>query len=103
LGTGNARSITVVEAKDRTRLIVNMIQLQGYETEVQGNDLVLVLGVDSNAAAQTAVASEGAAAPASATLDVRTVDFRRGSQGEGQINISLSSPSVPVDVREEGG
>lgn len=103
LGTGNARSITVVEAKDRTRLIVNMIQLQGYETEVQGNDLVLVLGVDGNAAAQTAVVSDGAAAPASATLDVRTVDFRRGSQGEGQINISLSSPSVPVDVREEGG
>ncbi|WP_229144350.1 AMIN domain-containing protein, partial [Alcanivorax sp. 1008] len=105
LGTGNARSITVVEAKDRTRLIVNMIQLQGYETEVQGNDLVLVLGVDGNAAAQTAAApSDGAVAvPDAGSLDVRTVDFRRGSQGEGQINISLSSSSIPVDVREEGG
>jgi type IV pilus assembly protein PilQ len=105
LGTGNARSITVVEAKDRTRLIVNMVQLQGYETQVQGNDLVLVLGVDSNAAAQTAAVSSGGAAVTSsaATPDVRTVDFRRGTQGEGQISISLSSSSIPVDVREEGG
>ncbi|MEE4252073.1 MAG: type IV pilus secretin PilQ [Alcanivoracaceae bacterium] len=105
LGAGNARSITVVEAKDRTRLIVNMIQLQGYETEVQGNELVLVLGVDGNAAAQTATASGERAATGAdaASLDVRTVDFRRGSQGEGQINISLSSSSIPVDVREEGG
>lgn len=101
LGTGNARSITVVEAQDRTRLIVNMVQLQGYETEVQGNDLVLLLGTDSNAAAQTVASKEGTGAPASA--GVRAVDFRRGSQGEGQINISLSSASIPVDVREEGG
>ena len=103
LGTGNARSITVVEAKDRTRLIVNMVQLQGYETEVDGNDLVLVLGVDANVAAQTAVVSSEGAAADPGSLDVRTVDFRRGQQGEGQINISLSSSSIPVDVREEGG
>ena len=103
LGTGNARSITVVEAKDRTRLIINMAQLQGYETEVQGNDLVLLLGADSETAAQAVVSTNavGSAAPASA--GVRAVDFRRGSQGEGQINITLSSASTPVDVREEGG
>ncbi len=107
LGTGNARSVTVVEAKDRTRLIVNMIQLQGYETEVQGNDLVLLLGVENTAGAQTQTAAVDGATPAqtaaSREVAVRSVDFRRGSQGEGQINIKLSSSSVPVDVREEGG
>jgi type IV pilus assembly protein PilQ len=106
LGTGNARSITVVEAKDRTRIIVNMIQLQSYKTEVQGNDLILLLGVEGavNAPVQTASSeqSRSASAARSATA-VRSVDFRRGAQGEGQINISLSSSSIPVDVREEGG
>lgn len=109
LGTGNARSVTVVEAKDRTRLIVNMIQLQGYETEVQGNDLILLLGAEtSGAVTAQAATTDGAAtvataAAASREAAVRSVDFRRGSQGEGQINISLSSSSIPVDVREEGG
>ena len=107
LGTGNARSVTVVEAKDRTRLIVNMIQLQGYETEVQGNDLVLLLGVENASGTQVQAAAAGGSAPvqnaASREAAVRSVDFRRGSQGEGKINISLSSSSVPVDVREEGG
>lgn len=103
LGTGNARSVTVVEAKDRTRLIVNMIQLQGYETEVQGNDLVLLLGVENSGGAQAQAAAAGDSTPARTTAAVRSVDFRRGSQGEGQINISLSSSSIPVDVREEGG
>ena len=39
LGTGNARSVTIVEAKDRTRLIFNLDSLTGYSTRVEGNDL----------------------------------------------------------------
>src|SRR5690606_31070698 len=81
LGTGNARSITVVEAKDRTRLIVNLAQLTGYDTHVEGNELVLTLGVDN----QTANVFEPAAddkAPASRSNQVSQIDFRRGETGE---------------------
>jgi type IV pilus assembly protein PilQ len=100
LGSGNARSVTVVEAKDRTRLIVNMVQLQSYKTEVQGNDLVVILGAPG-AAAQTA--SSPVSAGAASVPGINAVDFRRGSQGDGQISIQLTSASMPVDVREEGG
>jgi type IV pilus assembly protein PilQ len=102
LGTGNARSVTVVEAKDRTRLIVNMVQLQGYQTEVQGNDLVLLVGVEGSPEV-AAVQSASSSSVSSSAPGIRSVDFRRGGQGDGQINIALSSASVPVDVREEGG
>ncbi|UWN49483.1 hypothetical protein ASALC70_01695 [Alcanivorax sp. ALC70] len=44
LGSGNARSVTVVEAKDRTRLIFNLEQLTGYDTRVEGQQLVITLG-----------------------------------------------------------
>ncbi|TWI54176.1 type IV pilus assembly protein PilQ [Pseudomonas duriflava] len=44
LGSGNARSVTVVEAGDRTRLIVNLTTLAPYTTRVQGNDLYVVIG-----------------------------------------------------------
>ena len=35
LGIGNARRVSVISTKDRTRAIVNLTQLVGYETEVQ--------------------------------------------------------------------
>lgn len=99
LGTGNARNITVVEAKDRTRLIVNLVQLQGYTTEVDGNALLLTLGGDPKQADQQVSTS----APAAQGKTLSVVDFKRGAQGEGQVVIRLSDPSTPVDVREEGG
>lgn len=101
LGTGNAKNITVVEAKDRTRLIVNLIQLQSYETRTEGNDLVVVLGADPVQNQAATSSSDGVVTAEKEAL--RKVDFHRGPQGEGQVTIRLSKPSIPVDVREEGG
>ena len=95
LGTGNARSVTIVEAKDRTRLIFNLDALTGYTTSVEGDSLVVMLGGEqAQAAATTAGSGESA---------VQGVDFRRGDDGEGRVIINLSKASIPVDVQEEGG
>ncbi|MCU5781662.1 fimbrial assembly protein PilQ [Alcanivorax balearicus MACL04] len=105
LGTGNARSVTVVEAKNRTRLIFNLDQLTGYSTEVDGQELVVVLGRDRAPASDPARADqEAAAAPLQGAQEsIRNIDFRRGSDGEGRVVVTLSKPSIPVDVKEEGG
>ena len=34
---------------------------------------------------------------------VDNVDFRRGEHGEGRVIVSLSDPSIPVDIQQEGG
>src|SRR5690606_5881704 len=47
LGVGNARSVTIVEAKDRTRLIVNLNNLAPYSTRVEGSDLFVLVGESS--------------------------------------------------------
>ena len=98
LGTGNARSVTIVEAKDRTRLIFNLDSLTGYSTKVEGSYLVVSLGDD-----QQEPVSGNAYAEAAADASVKSVDFRRGDAGEGRIIIGLSKASIPVDVKEEGG
>ncbi|KAF0803766.1 fimbrial assembly protein PilQ [Alcanivorax xiamenensis] len=105
LGTGNARSVTVVEAKNRTRLIFNLDQLTGYSTEVDGQELVVVLGRDRAPASDPARADQEATAepPRGAQESIRDIDFRRGSDGEGRVVVTLSKPSIPVDVKEEGG
>ena len=96
LGSGNARSVTIVEANDRTRLIFNLDTLTAYSTRVEGDMLLVTLGGDQ----QDDRVADGAQAEGSA---VSGVDFRRGEEGEGRIIVTLSKASIPVDVQEEGG
>lgn len=101
LGTGNARSVTVVEAKDRSRMIIDLMRIVGYKIDVEGDKLLITLG-ETGAAVSDATAQQTAAAPVSA-LSVANIDFRRGEQGGGDVVIKLSSSSVPVDVEERSG
>lgn len=107
LGVGNARSVTVVEAKDRTRLIVNLTTLVPYSTRAEGNNLFLVVG-DSAARSVSPEVTGSEAPPATQPLAVsgraiNGIDFQRGEQGEGSVVIALSDPSVTADIQEQGG
>lgn len=111
LGVGNARSLTVVEAKDRTRLIINLATLAPYSTRVEGNNLFVLVGGNSAQAASVAaspVAPSPASKPASkaylpAGRSISNIDFQRGEQGEGNVVIQLSDASVSPDIQEQGG
>ncbi|WP_435634618.1 type IV pilus secretin PilQ [Pseudomonas solani] len=111
LGVGNARSVTIVEAKDRTRLIVNLATLVPYSTRVEGNNLFVIVGEAAVAGQQVAssapVAAPAAAAPAKPFAAVgkaiNNIDFQRGDQGEGNVVITLSDPTVSPDIQEQGG
>lgn len=108
LGVGNARSVTVVEAKDRTRLIVNLTSLSPYNTRSEGNSIFIVVGegasnaVASNspALAPVAVAAKKYAPQANA---ISNIDFQRGELGEGNIVITLSDASISPDIQDQGG
>ncbi|WLH01714.1 type IV pilus secretin PilQ [Pseudomonas beijingensis] len=114
LGGGNARSATVVEAGDRTRLIIGLTQLAPYETRVEGNNLFVVVGkgqtpknTASKPSAQAPRPAVASAAPARASAPagkaIRGVDFQRGTQGEGNVVIDLSDPSIAPDIQEREG
>lgn len=108
LGVGNARSVTVVEAQNRTRLIINLSTLVPYSTRSEGSNVFVVVG---DAAASQAVTASPV--PASATAKplaqapvgraIRAIDFQRGEAGEGNVVIDLSDPSVNPDIQEQGG
>ncbi|CEL27136.1 type IV pilus secretin PilQ [Pseudomonas fluorescens] len=111
LGSGNARTATVVEAKDRTRLIVSLTQLAPYDTRVEGNYLFVVVGQGAPARApRSAVAAPRAATPAAPAKAfvakpraIRGVDFQRGTAGEGNVVIDLSDPTIAPDIQEHDG
>ncbi|MWV12346.1 type IV pilus secretin PilQ [Pseudomonas sp. R-28-1W-6] len=105
LGVGNARSVTVVEAKDRTRLIVNLSTLMPYSTRAEGNNIYVVVGDAS--ASSAAPSSPAVAQPArplpSVGREIKGVDFQRGELGEGNVVIELSDATVSPDIQEQGG
>jgi type IV pilus assembly protein PilQ len=109
LGVGNARSVTVVEAQGRTRLIVNLTSLVPYSTRADGNNLFVVLGESGASPAAVAAApavpvSQVAPAPAMAAgKSISNIDFRRGEDGAGNVVITLSDPSISPSIEEQGG
>ena len=107
LGSGNARSATVVEARDRTRLIINLTQPAPYESRIEGNNLLVVVGQgvkpSTSRPAATAAMPAPARAAAPAGKAIRGVDFQRGTQGEGNVVIDLSDPSMAPDIQEREG
>src|SRR5690554_681393 len=121
LGLGNTRSLTVVEANDRTRLIINLTDLAPYATRAEGNSLYVMVGASEafgyTAAAATSVPAQASAsnwrganepavsspAAVSGARSIRSLDFQRGDQGEGNVIVDLSDPSIRVDVQEQGG
>lgn len=107
IGSGNARTATILGTKDKTRVIVNLNKPSGYSTRVEGNVLIVTIG-DSDAVVSN---SNKLIKPAKTSRDtgsnsndsVLDVDFRRGDFGEGQVLIKLSNPKAPVDISQESG
>ncbi|TYC60423.1 type IV pilus secretin PilQ [Marinobacter sp. BW6] len=106
LGSGNAQSMTVVETKDRTRLIFNLVELVPYDTVRSGNSLVMTIGGQAQGVAASSSASvpqsNSSAGPMSSNA-LAGVDFRRGKDGEGRVLVDLGSSSTPVDLTERAG
>lgn len=104
LGTGNAQSVTVVETKDRTRLIFNLVELVPHETVRNNNSLVMTIGGGSSSASgATSTVSQASASASSAANTLAGVDFRRGKAGEGRVIVDLGSSASAVNLTELGG
>jgi type IV pilus assembly protein PilQ len=103
LGVGNARSVTVVEAKDRTRLIVNLSALVPYHTRSDGNNLYVVVGGESGSVVSSSSQPSKPVAYAASGREIRNIDFQRGELGEGNVVVELSDPAVTADIQEQGG
>ncbi|MFZ3288937.1 MAG: type IV pilus secretin PilQ [Telluria sp.] len=104
---GDLRTINVVQAGERTRLVLNLKRALNYATAIDGKSIIVTVdgsgGVAQavNAAGLPVVAAEAAPANAPRQL-LRDMDFKRGANGEGRIVVDLPNSQVAVDVRQTG-
>ena len=112
LGSGNARSVTVVESDGRTRIIISMSELVGYSSRVSDNSLYILVGEDETGSGSVASSGYSAmlvsepveeATVANNLPVVEEIDFRRGQNGEGLVMVKLSKVGVGVDLSSEAG
>lgn len=100
---GDLRSANIVQAGNRTRLVINLNQMLTYDTKIDGNNLLITL--QGKAAGQAATASTSRFAEAKQDTQkhtLRDIDFRRGKNGEGRIQVDLSDPGIGIDIRQQG-
>ncbi len=109
IGMGNARTAIVVGTRDKTRVIINLTELSGYSTRVEGSSLFVLIGEQGPAPKQDS-SQLGSNQPdyqktQAGKEDNRIVDidFRRGDLGEGLVLIRLTNPNVPVDISQQSG
>lgn len=105
IGIGFAKSLTAVEAGNRTRVILNLVQLIPFESEVSGNNVIITLSGSRTAAAQPSTSQQAAPTATTTTTGlhrINSIDFRRGKKGEGKIVVNLSDASTPISTGESG-
>jgi type IV pilus assembly protein PilQ len=109
MNLGNLRSANIVQAGERTRVVLNLKQSAGYKAELQGKSLLITLErapgvataaapVVSNAGGQASFAQ----ARAREVQALRDVDFRRSQDGAGRVIVDLPNNQVGVDIKQQG-
>ncbi|MEL0068942.1 MAG: AMIN domain-containing protein, partial [Gammaproteobacteria bacterium] len=106
IDTGNVVGVTAVEAGSRVRVVVALLEMTSYTTSRSGDDFVITIG----AGATNSIYDEPAATTApmqsnsnmGSSKSISSLDFRRGTGGEGQIVLNMADSDISVDLRQEG-
>ena len=105
--TSGLDSILAAEAKDRARLVMNLDKLVPYDTRVDGNNIIVMLGTSSSGAVAAAGGGQssriGGSVDSSGAREIRNIDFRRGADGSGRVIVKLSDPHIHINLRQIGG
>ncbi|WP_442968683.1 type IV pilus secretin PilQ [Ramlibacter sp.] len=100
VNVGNLRSVNVVQASDRARLVLNLKAPTNYRLQLEGKSLIVLL--DPVAQSASSPAQTFAESRNRDTQPIKDLDFRRGPDGSGRVIVDLPSNQVGVDIRQQG-
>ena len=107
LSQANVTSVMVLESGDRTRLIVNLVDLVPFETRVSGRELTLRVGEEVSRIAVAPSAADVLRTDANrverVVSEMTDLAFQRSPKGEGLLILTLTNPAVDASIFSEGG
>ncbi|WP_298212833.1 type IV pilus secretin PilQ [Acidovorax sp.] len=99
---GNLRSVNIVQAGERSRIVLNLKSAASYKADIQGKTLILsldsVVGASAVSTSSATVFADGHNAD---VLPLKDVDFRRGADGSGRVVVNLANNQVGVDLQQQ--
>ncbi len=99
---GNLRSVSVVQAGERTRVVLNLKQPATFKTTIQGKTLLIILDGASTIASSPSNTTTFAENRSRDSMPIKDLDFRRGPEGSGRVIVTLPNNQVGVDLRQLG-
>ena len=99
---GALKSVSLAQAKDRTRMVLNLSKNVGYNTVFNGKDVIITLQGSVTAAGVPTETHFAEAQIASQEHAISKVDFARGKNGEGRIIVDLSDPNTGINIKQKG-
>ena len=102
LSQANVTSVMVLESGDRTRLIVNLVDLVPFETRVSGRKLTLRVGEEVSRIAVAPSAADVLRTDANrverVVSEMTDLAFQRSPKGEGLLILTLTNPAVDASI-----
>lgn len=104
INEGSLRSFSLVQAGDRSRLVLNLDKVSRFDSRQEGKSLLITLLDEGPAGAGSFATPIQHFAPSGkeTTNSVRDIQFRRNKDGAGVILVDLSSSDSGIDVRQKG-
>lgn len=102
MNQGNLKSVSVVQAGDRTRVVLNLKSPAAYTAEIQGKSLLIVLASSTPSVPAASVAATFAENRSRDSAPLKDLDFRRTTDGAGRVVVTLPNNQVGVDIRQQG-
>ena len=99
---GSLKSVTLAQAKERTRMVLNLSKNVAYDTTVNGKDITIMLQANEVSANSGEVTKFAEPALGQQQFAIKNVDFARGKNGEGRIIVDLSSASAGINIKQKG-
>lgn len=99
---GDLRSVNVVQVGDRTRLVLNLARLMRHEIIAQENILLIKLFTVPENRTSTTVVRFAEETSSTHMNRLQDIDFRRGANGEGRIEVDMTKAGASVDVQQQG-
>ena len=100
IAQGELRSMNLVQAADKSRLVLNLRRPVAHEVALDGRSVVVTLSAAAAPAGdKVANFAEGRGDSKHA---IRDIDFRRGRTGEGRVVVDLSDSTTGIDIRQQG-
>ena len=101
---GALKSVSLAQAKDRTRMVLNLSKNVGYNTTLSGKDVIITLQGNDAATASTPTETRFAESRAASNQEhaISNVDFARGKNGEGRIIVDLSDANTGINIKQKG-